>query len=455
MTKASPTTMLPKSALPYDFGHTLNNAVRVMGSPIISEIREELRTIWKNVTKQLRRYGHAVRFLSKERAELLEYRLTASFGFRVLSVLHSYPKSGEQITFEQVKKLANRVNPNVPSGEKVVVTTIPKADGGKRPIIIFGRVARANQSMARDLIHMACGQSKFEYARKGRRRDKLMQAINNANKNGGVRALGTFDIKDCFGSIRLSAVETVIPISRRIIRNTLFVPDETLIQMNTNLLSEHAVRAGLPQGGLSSPVVAGLVIEPCLEKVAAKFRGSYLDDISIGGGMVEEVEAGLDTLAEAFASQYPGSPLFEKCSAAFKIGHQQDVLGYWPRPNPKANGGGLRFSPSNKAIRRFYIRMATELLLLPYAKWADKMEEAAYAFAASAKSWNGAHAGRENLITVFATEIEPLLEAAHKEVLGAIDAGVSMTAARALAAKRASEEIPNIVLANTNGLLDW
>ncbi|PZO86728.1 MAG: hypothetical protein DI623_15985 [Sphingomonas sanxanigenens] len=187
--KTAPIAMLPKSALPYDWGHTLNHAVRVMGSPIMPEVRQELRTIWKNVAKQLRRYGHAARFMSKERAEHLEYRLTACFGFRVISVLHSYPKSGEQITFEQVKKLANRTNPHFPSGEKVIVTSMPKADGGKRPIIIFERVARANQSMARDLIHMACGHSRFEYARKRRGREKLMQAINNANKNGGVRAL--------------------------------------------------------------------------------------------------------------------------------------------------------------------------------------------------------------------------------------------------------------------------
>lgn len=447
--------MLPKSALPYDFGHMLNRARRVMGDPLLPEVRDELRTIWKNLSKQLRRYGHAVRFLSQERAEQLEYRLTASFGFRVVSALIGYPKSGEKLTFEQVKKLANRVNPNVPSGEKVVVTTMPKADGGKRPIIIFGRVARANQSMARDLIHMACGHNKFEYARKGRGREKLMQAINNANKNGGIRALGTFDIKDCFGSMRISAVQAVIPISRRIIRNTLFVSDEMLIHMNTNMLSEIAVRAGLPQGGLASPNVAGLVIEPCLEKVLARFRGSYLDDISIGDGTVEEVEAGLDTLSEAFASQYPGSPLFEKCRAAFKIGKHQDLLGYWARPNPKQHGGGLRFSPSNKGIRRFYVRMATKLLLLPYAKWADKMEEAAYAFAASARSWNGALAGRENLITVFAMEIEPLLNAAHQEVLGAIAAGVPMPAARALAGKLANQNIPEVVLAGINGLLKW
>lgn len=451
----SPIAMLPKSALPYDLGHTLNHAKRVMGDNLLPEVGKELRTICRNVHKQLRRYGHAVRHLPMHRSERLEYRLTACFGFRVISVLHGYPKSGEQITFDQVKKLANRANPRVPSGERVVVMAMPKADGGKRPITIFGRVARANQSMARDLIHMVCGHSKFEYARKKRGREKLIEAINNANRNGGVRALGTFDIKDCFLAMRFAAIESVIPVSKAIIRNSIFISDDTAVRMYTNLVSEYAVRAGLPQGGLASPIVAGLVIEPCLEKVSAKFRASYLDDISIGDGSVKEVEAQLDTLAEAFKSQYPSSPLFEKCREPFKIGKHADVLGYWLRPNAPEFGGGLRFSPSNKAIRRFYVRLATCLLMQPYAKWANIMEEKAYAFAASAKNWGGAKAGRESLITVFASEIESLLDAAHQEVLAAISSGVSVGEVLPLAASRANELIPSTVMANVNGLMDW
>ena len=66
--KLAPTAMLPKSALPYDLGHTLNHALRVMGSPILPEVRAELLTIWRNVSKQLRRYGHAIRFFPKERS---------------------------------------------------------------------------------------------------------------------------------------------------------------------------------------------------------------------------------------------------------------------------------------------------------------------------------------------------------------------------------------------------
>lgn len=385
----------------------------------------------------------------------MEYRLTACFGFRVISVLHGYPKTGKKITFDQVKKLANRTNPRAPSGEKVNVTTIPKADGGKRPITKFGRVTRASQSMARDLIFMACGHSKFEYARKGRGREKLIEAINNANKNGGVRALGTFDIKDCFLSMGIAAVESVITVSPSIIRNSIFISDDTSIHMHTNLVSEHAVRAGMPQGGLASPIVAGLVIEPCLEKVPAKFRGSYLDDILIGGGCVKEVEAAQNTLSEALESQYPSSPLFEKCHAAFKIGKHEDVLGYWPRPNAPEFGGGLHFSPSNKTIRRFYVKLATCLLRRPYLEWHDIMEEKAYAFAASAKNWSGAKAGREFLITVFVSEIEPQLYVAHQEVLAAIAVGAPDDAVIELAAIRATELVPATVIVNVHGLMDW
>lgn len=453
--KSASIAMLSNTALPYELGHTLNHAVRVMGDQILPEVQKELRAICRNVHKQLRRYGHAARFLSTERAEALEYRLTACLGFRVISVLHGYPKTSEKITFEQVKKLATRMNPRFPSGERVVVKAIPKAEGGQRPITLFGRIARSNQSMARDLIYMACGHSKFEYARKGRGREKLIQAINNANKNGGTRALGTFDIKDCFSSIGLSAVESVIPLSRRIIQNTLFVSAHTPIKMKTDLVSEYAVRAGLSQGALTSPIVAGLVIEPCLEKVSAKFRCSYLDDISIGDRTIHEVELGLNTLAEAFKSQYPGSPLFEKCRAAFKIGKHQDVLGYWARPNPTEFGGGLRFSPSNKAIRRFYVKLATDLLMQPYDVWASTMEKRAFAFAASAKNWGGAKGGRENMITVFALEIEPLLEAAHKQVLAALAGGMPSSEVRSLAASKANDLIPSTVIANVQGLVDW
>ena len=454
--KLSATSMLPKSDLPYELGTTLNHARRVLNvEHLPAEVEHEIRKIVPEVQRLLRRYGFAARNGHNRRMKRLEYRLSVSWGYRVISVLHGYPKTAPAISFDQVKGIANGVCPRIPTGEPVRVIELSKPEGGKRPIVIFEKAARANQSMARDMIYVACGFSPYEYARKGRGRERLMEDLKNANKDGGVRALGTFDIKDCYGSMGVSAVESVIPTSRRIIHSTLFVSGNTPIKMHTDLTSEQAVRAGLSQGALSSPIVAGHVIKPCLDKVPAQWLGSYLDDVQLGDGTVGKVEALLDTLAEAFLTQHPGSPLFEKCRAAFKIGKPADVLGYWPRPNPPAYGGGIRFSPSNKSIRRFYVRMITRLLRIPMKDWSDVEQEMAYAYAASQKNWGGKLGGREMLITAFDDCIAPLFYKAHKEVLTAIASGKAPDEINALIAKHISISMPKVVLVTVNGLVQW
>jgi hypothetical protein len=454
--KLAPTTMLPKSDLPYDLGTTLDHARRVLKvKHLPAEVENEIRQIVPNVQRLLRRYGFAARNGHDRRKKRLEYLLSVSWGYRVISVLHGYPKKAPAISFDQVKDIANGVCPHIPSGEPVHVIELQKPEGGKRPIVIFGKAARANQSMARDMIYMACGFSPYEYARKGRGRERLIENLKNANKNGGVRALGTFDIKDCFPSMGVSAVESVIPISRRIIHNTIFVSGCTPIYKHTDLISEQAVRAGLSQGALSSPIIAGHVIKPCLDKVPAKWLLSYLDDITLGDGSVGKVEALLDTLAEACLSQHPGSPLFEKCRAAFKIGKPADVLGYWPRPNRPAYGGGIRFSPSPKSKRRFYVRMTARLLRLPMQDWSGVQEKMAYAYAASQKNWGGQQGGREMLITAFDNCIAPLFYKAHKEVLTAIASGKTSGEIDALIAENISAHMPKVVLVTENGLVQW
>jgi hypothetical protein len=219
--KLSPSSMLPKAYLPYDLGHTLNCARRVLGTLLTPDVEAEIKKIVGETQRQLRRYGHAVRCNFRRRASRLEYKLSTSWGYRVISVLHSYPKYLSPVTFSDIKLIANQVCPRLPGGEKVVVFDLPKPEGGRRPIVKFGKISRANQSMARDMIYVACGHSPYEFARKGYGREKLIDKINNANKNGGVRALGIFDIKNCFPSMGISAAKSVIPLSRRIIQNTI------------------------------------------------------------------------------------------------------------------------------------------------------------------------------------------------------------------------------------------
>lgn len=452
--KLPATKKLKKSELPYDLGHILNHAQRVLQAPILDDVKEQIRKIGGAHLDRMAHYGFAGRIGHTEVARKWEYQLCTSFGSRIVAVLIGHPKHAPKLTWEQVKSRANFVNPRVPSLEKVIVTTQPKPEGGERMIQKFGKISRANQSLARDIVTARHGVNKTEYARKGRGRDKLMQGINNANKNGGVRALGTADVENCFPSMRRVMIRRAIRISSAIINNTIFVPDETPIYMEVDHISELAVRNGLSQGSLSSPVVASKVIEACLEPLSARFLGSYSDNIAIGEKSVEEVQATLDALADALKHWHPDAPLFLKYSRSLKIGEHVDFVGNWPRPNSPDFGGGLRFSPSNTSLRRFYVKVATLLLQLPQSAWEAILEEKAYAYAASAKSWSGALGAREFMQSAFIDYLAGSLDDAHQKVLNAIDAGFSKANIQAMARNYASELIPDVVLANEWGLCE-
>ena len=435
--------MLPRSALPRDLGETFGHAGRVLGRPLPPKVETELRKITKVVQRTLRRYGFAGQHGLGGRAASLEYLLSTSFGFRLLAVLHGYPKGQPTITWQEVKDLANEVCPRLAPNDAVLVEATAKSDGGYRPITKSKGVARANQSMVTDILAVRVGHSPYEYARKGRGREELIERIINANRNGGVRALATLDVKDCFLSMRREAAYAVLPISKAIINNTIYISDDTPVVMKTNLISENAVRAGLPQGALCSVIVAGLILRPSLDAIEGPFVASYIDDLTLAHVDEESAKAQLDTLAAKLKEQHPSSPLFEKCSHAFKIGTPADVLGYWLRPNPTEFGGGIRCSPSPKAIRKFYVRLVHSLLQTPISEWEAVIEKRAYAFAASFKHWGGALGGREFLQTVFYATILPELTTAQAHVCSSV---TSFTSAFI------DKLIPNQILMTAGGL---
>lgn len=452
--KLAATQKLNKSDLPYDFGHILNHAKRVLDNPILPAVEKELRKIAKAYMEKLRQYGHASQNGKHEKARKFEHFLCTAAGSKIVSVILGYPKNSPKISWTEVKELAKFVNPKNASNEPVVVKEIPKAEGGKRPIVVFGKITGANQSLVRDMFAARHGPSKKEYARKGRGREKLILEIDNQNRNGGVRALGLADIKDCFLSIGLECVLNKSGMSKAIIQNTTFISDQTSVHMKAYDISESAVRAGLPQGSLSSPIVASKIIESCLDKISTRMALSYLDDITIGEKSVEEVQATLDALAYALKHEHPGSPFFLKYSKAIKIGERADLLGCWVRTNLKEFGGGIRVTPSEKAIRRFYVKVAIELLQHPYEEWEEMLENRAYAWAKSFPLWKGALGGTEFLQSVFIGEISGGLWAANHKVLSCIEFGFPKEKITAMAASYANSIVPDCVLVDVNGFCD-
>lgn len=451
--KLKPQKKLKLSELNYGLGDILNHARRVLRSPMLEEVDDELRRIAKQHLKKLQRLGYAARHGDSKAARSRGFHLCQSFGSRIISFLIGYPKNGPKLSWAQVKTMANMVNPRIPSHEPVVVKGYSKPEGGIRTIQVFGPISRANQSLTRDIIYASMGPSPIEYAQKGRGRDALMTDIDNANRNKGVQSLGVADVKNCYPSITTDIVRNVVNISPRIIKHSIFVSHETPIHSEASHISESAVRSELSQGSLSSPLVASKVMEKALQHISTRFVGVHGDNIVFGTKSVPEAEAILDTLAQALGAGHLGAPLFLKYKRALKIGEHVDVCGGWARPNPKHFGGGIRYSPSNQSLRRFYVKLATILLQIPYGEWDKVVEQRAYAYAASAKFWGGRIGGREAMQTVFWECMADLLDSAHEKVLNAIDAGFSDDKIKAMAGSYGHSIIPQVVLANSMGLM--
>lgn len=450
--KMAATKKLKKSELPYDLGHILNHARRVLYSPMLDDVEQEVRRIAKAYLRKLQRHGHAYRQGSVEKSRRLEYLLCTSYGARIVSFLIGYPKNAPKISWTEVKTKANLVCPRIPSHQPVTVTGQKKPEGGIRTIQIFGPISRANQSLVRDMVATAMGYSPFEYARKGKGREKLMEDINTANRSKGVRSLGVADVENFYPSLKVETVRNVIKLSKAVIEGSVFVHDETPIHMEVDHISELAVRTELPQGSLSSPIVASKIMEGCLSQLSAKFVGVHGDNIVIGTKSVAEAQTILDTLAQLLQAEHLGAPLFLKYARALKMGEHVDILGYWPRPNPDYYGGGVRFSPSNQALKRFYVKLAAFLLPYLQSEWGDLAEKVAYTYAASFKNWGGRLGGREEIQAAFWEYLADPIYKANPKILNAIDAGFSKDKIMAMAGAYAISAIPDIVLIDTMGL---
>lgn len=412
-------------------------------------VKRRIRSFAKRHIRNLERYGFAGRAGAVRAARSLEWHIASSHSARTLALILSYPSRQPKLWFSDLQRRAADVIVWRGLGEPVLIDTVAKADGGHRCIGQMGIVDRAKQELARQLCAARHGESEYEYCRRGSGRDAFVQALVDGAKDGGVRAIGTLDIKDFFPSIRKEAVYEVAKLPRSIINNTIFVSEDTpIVFLQSHHLSENAVRAGLLQGALSSPFVAGKVLEPCLDNVPARLAISYLDNIAIGGAAVCEVQAALKALTASLETQYPGAPLFTKYAKAGKIGKRIDVLGYWLRPNKKADGGGTRTTPSNEAIRRIYLRLATKLLQTDRELWEGLIDQRLTRWANSFGIWMGRTAGSDIAASQFIDMCWSRLAGVQKQHLEDVGTMLLSEAAAHTAARKVA---PKDVLARLRG----
>lgn len=296
-----------------------------------------------------------------------------------------------------------------------------KPDGGTRIICSFSKVARASQTLAATIILARSGPSPYEYVRKGRGRDAAAAAGLHAINHHGVKWLSLSDVKGFFPSCTREMAYSVIPVSRTLLNNAVFVPNDTPITLTntTNTTLEHAVRSGLIEGSRTSGIVAQKIMEDRLKSVPASLKICHGDNVMIGA----RTEAECLAKANAFASsleKHPNSPLQLKENIIAKVGEPyMDFCGYRFRPKKLwGNWKRARATPSHKAFTRYDRRMFVRLFLGGGSYEEQVVETYTAHWAQSFGIWRGRSQGRGLAEICTFTELVPLVRKAKAGAKG-------------------------------------
>ena len=331
----------------------LRDKGRYAGIPTVSDIQNKARDILQGyitddctkayilkVAKAFRSELKALRRLALDKnhkaARGKVYRLLNSMAARTCAVLLSQ-KTGKEIAgLPDLQSRAFKLDCRKPSGEYVRSWPQAKSSGGWRPLSKFGPTARGCQRLVLDILRAWMGDSPFEFARKGRGRDKAIKNVLERIRNGGARWFITADIKDFFRHIDPKGLGRIIPLPRAVIENVIAIPLETYIHTHDvdHIGLEFAVRQGIPQGSLVSPFIAAKVIEAVLQSIPARVSMSYIDNLLLGWKTKQEAQTMKQALAQMLSGQ-PFGPLLLRDVSIFKLGRPNDYLGYrihrrWP-----------------------------------------------------------------------------------------------------------------------------
>lgn len=329
------------------------------------------------------------------------------------------------MTWAAIKADAVRVNLRKPSSEVVFATERLKRSGGTRWTCSFGPRARAAQCMVGHIISVVAGPSRYEHARKGRGRETAVRDTLHGIDMKGVRWVGLLDVKDFFPSITREMVKEVLSfLPQSIIDSTVFIHDDTEIRLHSlyggkdTSCSALAIRKGIPQGSLASPLVAGKVLERHLDKIDARHAVSFVDNVLIGGKTQEEVQAKRTALATSLEGHPSGS--LRLTGEIYKLGdHTMDYLGYRFRrewPNPERRIG--RATHSERSRRAFYTRLAAKLLLANWRSREATIDKECARWVRSFPQWRTRYVNEATAAIAAEVDLVPMLDSAHAAICG-------------------------------------
>lgn len=250
---------------------------------------------------------------------------------------------------------------------------IPKPNGGKRPLGIPAMRDRAMQALyllsVEPIAETQADPNSYGFRPERSTTDAIVQVSNALNRKHSPEWVLDADIQGCFDNISHDWMSANIPLDSVIVRRWLkagFVEKGRLFP----------TRAGTPQGGVISPVLANLVLDgleaglkDLLPRRAKLNVIRYADDFVVTAAD----KATLTTKVIPWIRQFlkeRGLTLSAKKTRVVHVTEGFDFLGW----NVRKFGAHLMVSPSKANVKTFYWKIASLLRKLRGSSQTDVIE---------------------------------------------------------------------------------
>jgi RNA-directed DNA polymerase len=324
---------------------------------------------WKAIQHNVRRLQARIVKATKEKrwgkVKALQRLLTHSFSGKALAVRRVTENNGsntpgvDQIIWDTPEKKAQAIATLKQRGyrpQPLRRIYIPKRNGRKRPLGIPCVKDRAMQALylqALDPVaETTADHGSYGFRKERSPADAMAQCFNLFARKTSAQWVLEGDIKGCFDAISHPWLLTHIPMEKAMLEKWLQAG-----YMEKNIL--YPTKAGTPQGGICSPVLANMTLDGLEQALRDAFppttrKGQqakvhvvrYADDFIISGASKEILEQKVKPLVERFMRER-GLQLSEEKTSITHIENGFDFLGQ----NVRKYRGKLLIKPTRESVR--------------------------------------------------------------------------------------------------------